>query len=162
MEAANISAAFPFDSRFVTIHGSSMHYVESGVGDPIVFLHGNPTSSYLWRNVIPHLSPLGRCVAPDLIGMGRSSKPEIEYRFFDHAKKSCGGLSILHFSNVLKLGACGSEQPHIARQLQRSMVWRLRTVSGRGCKHSDWDGIFISRHHLSEDNDAQCKENKDG
>jgi len=46
MQAANISAEFPFDSRFVTVHGSSMHYVESGVGDPIVFLHGNPTSSY--------------------------------------------------------------------------------------------------------------------
>ena len=53
MEAANISAEFPFDSRFVTVHGSSMHYVESGVGDPIVFLHGNRTSSYLWRNAVP-------------------------------------------------------------------------------------------------------------
>lgn len=56
MEAANISAEFHFDSRFVTVHGSSMHYVESGVGDPIVFLLGNPTSSYLWRNVIPQRS----------------------------------------------------------------------------------------------------------
>jgi haloalkane dehalogenase len=49
-----------------------MAYVEVGKGDPIVFLHGNPTSSYLWRNVIPHIEPLGRCIAPDLIGMGDS------------------------------------------------------------------------------------------
>src|SRR5215831_11321851 len=100
MEAANISAEFPFDSRFVTVHGSSMHYVETGVGDPIVFLHGNPTSSYLWRNVIPHLSPLGRCVAPDLIGMGRSSKPEIEYRFFDHGRYIEGFLETLGLRDI--------------------------------------------------------------
>ena len=100
MQAANISAEFPFDSRFVTVHGSSMHYVESGVGDPIVFLHGNPTSSYLWRNVIPHLSPLGRCVAPDLIGMGRSSKPEIEYRFFDHVRYIEGFLETLGLRDI--------------------------------------------------------------
>ena len=100
MEAANISAEFPFDSRFVKVHGSSMHYVESGVGDPIVFLHGNPTSSYLWRNVIPHLSPLGRCVAPDLIGMGRSGKPEIEYRFFDHVRYVEGFLETLGLRDI--------------------------------------------------------------
>ena len=58
--------------RRVTVDGLSMAYVEEGAGDPIVFLHGNPTSSYLWRNVIPHVAPLGRCIAPDLIGMGDS------------------------------------------------------------------------------------------
>ena len=100
MQAANISAEFPFDSHFLTVHDSSMHYVESGVGDPIVFLHGNPTSSYLWRNVIPHLSPLGRCVAPDLIGMGRSGKPEIEYRFFDHVRYVEGFLETLGLRDI--------------------------------------------------------------
>jgi haloalkane dehalogenase len=65
-----------------------MAYVEVGQGDPIVFLHGNPTSSYLWRNIIPHLQGLGRCIAPDLIGMGDSDKllpsgPE-SYRLVDH------------------------------------------------------------------------------
>ncbi len=49
-----------------------MAYVDTGVGYPIVFLHGNPTSSYLWRNVIPHVEPVGRCLAPDLVGMGDS------------------------------------------------------------------------------------------
>jgi haloalkane dehalogenase len=64
-----------------------MAYVDTGIGDPIVFLHGNPTSSYLWRNVIPHLEPLGRCLAPDLIGMGRSGASSSgRYRFEDHAR----------------------------------------------------------------------------
>ena len=56
------------------ILGKKMAYVEAGEGAPIVFLHGNPTSSYLWRNVMPHLLPHGRCIAPDLIGMGDSAK----------------------------------------------------------------------------------------
>jgi pimeloyl-ACP methyl ester carboxylesterase len=73
-----ISAAFPYQKQRRRILGSEMAYVEVGDGDPIVLLHGNPTSSYLWRNVLPHLQPLGRCVAPDLIGMGDSDKlPEV-------------------------------------------------------------------------------------
>ncbi|MGH7900032.1 MAG: haloalkane dehalogenase [Candidatus Binatia bacterium] len=70
----------------VAVLDSTLHYRESGKGDPIVFLHGNPTSSYLWRNVIPRLESEGRCLAPDLIGMGQSGKPDIEYRFVDHAR----------------------------------------------------------------------------
>ena len=66
---------------------STIHYKETGTaGDPIVFLHGNPTSSYLWRNVVPRLESEGRCLAPDLIGMGASGKPRIDYRFVDHAR----------------------------------------------------------------------------
>jgi len=67
-----------------------MSFVDEGAGDPIVLLHGNPTSSYLWRNIIPHLTGLGRCVAPDLIGMGDSDKlknsgPD-SYSFIEHRK----------------------------------------------------------------------------
>jgi haloalkane dehalogenase len=69
-----ISAAFPHQKQRRRVLGSEMAYVEVGEGDPIVLLHGNPTSSYLWRNVIPHLQKLGRCIAPDLIGMGDSDK----------------------------------------------------------------------------------------
>ncbi len=66
---------------------SHISYVEVGVGDPIVLLHGNPTSSYLWRNVIPQLAGLGRCLAPDLIGMGRSGKAAGgRYRLADHVR----------------------------------------------------------------------------
>jgi haloalkane dehalogenase len=76
--------------RRVEVHGLGMAVVETGAGDPIVFLHGNPTSSYLWRNVIPHLEGLGRCIAPDLIGMGDSDKlPESgpgSYTFAEHRR----------------------------------------------------------------------------
>ena len=68
------SAPSGWPKQFVDILGSKMAYVEFGTGDPIVFLHGNPTSSYLWRNIAPELSDLGRCVVPDLIGMGDSAK----------------------------------------------------------------------------------------
>jgi haloalkane dehalogenase len=66
---------------------SNISFVTLGHGDPIVFLHGNPTPSYLWRNVIPHVANLGHCLAPDLIGMGESGKsPSGAYRFIDHAR----------------------------------------------------------------------------
>jgi len=79
-----ISADFPFESKYLDVKGSKMHYIDEGDGDPIVFLHGNPTSSYLWRNVIPHLEGQGRLIAPDLIGMGKSDKPNIDYTYDDH------------------------------------------------------------------------------
>jgi haloalkane dehalogenase len=66
------ASAWASQKKFSTINGVRMAYYEAGRGDPIVFLHGNPTSSYLWRNIIPHVSHLGRCIAPDLVGMGDS------------------------------------------------------------------------------------------
>ena len=93
--AEPISPQFPYPSRFIEVRGSRIHYVESGQGDPILFLHGNPTSSYLWRNVIPALAPLGRCIAPDLIGFGKSDKPDIAYRVFEHAEYMAGFIEAL-------------------------------------------------------------------
>jgi haloalkane dehalogenase len=69
-----ISASMPYLKNYKNINGKELAYVEVGEGDPIVLLHGNPTSSYLWRNVIPHLEGLGRIIAPDLIGQGDSEK----------------------------------------------------------------------------------------
>jgi len=92
--------AYPFDSKSVEVFGSRIHYVDQGVGDPILFLHGNPTSSYLWRNVIPHVSPHGRCVAVDLIGMGKSDKPDLAYRFADHARYLDGFIEALDLDRV--------------------------------------------------------------
>ena len=65
-----------FEKRFINVLGKKLAYVEKGHGDPIIFLHGNPTSSYLWRNIIPYLEDHGRCIAVDLIGMGDSEKLE--------------------------------------------------------------------------------------
>ena len=85
--SAAISAADWYERRRLRALDSHLSYVEVGVGDPIVLLHGNPTSSYLWRNIIPRLDGAGRCLAPDLIGMGRSGKaPDGSYRLADHAR----------------------------------------------------------------------------
>ncbi|HAD10288.1 MAG TPA: haloalkane dehalogenase [Porticoccaceae bacterium] len=78
----------PYKKKSLAVNGYNMSYVDEGKGDPIVFLHGNPTSSYLWRNIIPYCEQLGRCIAPDLIGMGDSDKlvpsgPQ-RYRFIEH------------------------------------------------------------------------------
>ncbi len=74
--------------QFVTVNGKRMAYVEMGEGDPIVFQHGNPTSSYLWRNIMPPLASMGRCIAVDLIGMGDSDKLDNpgpgSYRYVEH------------------------------------------------------------------------------
>ncbi|MBS3809946.1 MAG: haloalkane dehalogenase [Desulfobacterales bacterium] len=79
-----------YSKKYIRILDHNMAYVDEGEGNPIVFLHGNPTSSYLWRNVIPHVKPHGRCIAPDLIGMGDSDKladsgPD-SYRFAEHRR----------------------------------------------------------------------------
>lgn len=100
MSDKTISAEFPYESHYVTVHGSQMHYIEQGGGDPILLLHGNPTSSYLWRNIIPHLTEQGRCIAPDLIGMGKSDKPKLDYRFFDHVKYLDGFIEALGLTNI--------------------------------------------------------------
>jgi haloalkane dehalogenase len=85
-----IPPASPHPKKRRRVLGREMAYVEVGQGDPIVLLHGNPTSSYLWRNVLPYLQPLGRCIAPDLIGMGDSDKlPDSgpsSYRFVEHRR----------------------------------------------------------------------------
>src|SRR5262247_2908947 len=85
-----ISATFPYQKKRRRVLGREMAYVEVGQGDPIVLLHGNPTSSYLWRNILPYVQGLGRCIAPDLIGMGDSDKlpnsgPDA-YTFVEHRR----------------------------------------------------------------------------
>jgi haloalkane dehalogenase len=100
MKAYNISPDFPFKPNYVEIKGSKVHYIDEGSGDPILFLHGNPTSSYLWRNIIPYVTSCGRCIAPDLIGMGKSEKPDIGYRFVDHAEYVEGFIETLGLRKI--------------------------------------------------------------
>jgi haloalkane dehalogenase len=95
-----ISADFPFESKYIDVLGSKMHYVDEGEGDPILFLHGNPMSSYLWRNVIPYAVPHGRAIAVDLIGMGKSDKPDLDYRFVDHARYLDAFIEALGLTNI--------------------------------------------------------------
>jgi len=88
-----------YTKKFAEVKGRRMAYAEAGTGDPIVFLHGNPTSSYLWRNIMPHMNGLGRCIAPDLIGMGDSDKlpdsgPD-SYKLINHIAHIDGLLEAL-------------------------------------------------------------------
>lgn len=98
----------PGKKKTVRVLGSTMAYVEFGTGDPIVLLHGNPTSSYVWRKVIPELSQSGRCIAPDLIGMGDSARVaegRDAYRFRTHAEYLEAMLEVLDVrSNVTLVG----------------------------------------------------------
>ncbi len=94
-----IASAFPYDKQHAVVDGVSMAFAEVGEGPPIVFLHGNPTSSYLWRNVVPHVASLGRCIVPDLVGMGDSAKlPDAgasSYTFLEHRRYLDGLLGAL-------------------------------------------------------------------
>jgi|SRR5579872_4086801 len=97
--ATTISAEDPHPRKRIAVLDSEMSYVDVGQGDPIVFLHGNPTSSYLWRNIIPAVSGLGRCLAPDLIGMGLSSPSRSgAYRFVDHVRYLDAWFEVLNLT----------------------------------------------------------------
>ena len=98
--------ATQFRKEFVDINGLKMAFHQSGEGCPVIFLHGNPTSSYLWRNIIPLVSVNARCIAPDLIGMGDSEKlkkiDDDSYRFFQHRHYLDGFLDSLEINNEVK------------------------------------------------------------
>lgn len=100
-----ISSDFPFQSRFVRVLDSTMHYIDESVyadyDTTFLLLHGNPTSNYLWRNIIPYLTPLGRVIAPDLIGFGKSGKPDCDYSFQDHIKYLDTFIKELHLKNIV-------------------------------------------------------------
>src|SRR2546425_9947029 len=85
-----ISATFPYQKKRQLVLGLEMAYVDEDQGEPIVFLHGNPTSSYLWRNIMPHVQGLGRIIAPYLIGIGDSQKlpgsGPVSYTFGEHRR----------------------------------------------------------------------------
>jgi haloalkane dehalogenase len=108
---AALSSVDPHPRYTVRVLDTHMSHVDVGNGDPIVFLHGNPTSSYLWRNIIPFLTGCGRCFAPDLVGMGQSGKaPDRTYRFSDHARYLDAWFDALGLTNrvVLVLHDWGS------------------------------------------------------
>ncbi|MBR7837352.1 haloalkane dehalogenase, partial [Actinospica durhamensis] len=88
----------------ISVLDSTMHYEESGAGLPIVFLHGNPASSYLWRKVTPQLADRAKTLAPDLIGMGASGRPEIAYGFDDHARYLEAWFDALDLRQVVLVG----------------------------------------------------------
>jgi haloalkane dehalogenase len=99
-ETPRVSANLPYRSKFIDVMGLRMHYVEEGEGDPILFLHGNPTSSYIWRNVMPYLQQQARVIAVDSIGFGLSDKPDPSYTFVDYARYIEGFIDALGLQNI--------------------------------------------------------------
>ena len=90
--------------KTVEVLGDTMSYLEEGSGDAVLFIHGNPTSSYLWRNIIPYVADDHRAIAVDLIGMGGSSKPDIAYSFADHARYLDAFIGALNLTNITLVG----------------------------------------------------------
>jgi haloalkane dehalogenase len=95
------SAEFPYESKYVDVLGSKMHYIDQGENDIFLFLHGNPTSSYLWRNVMRYVAPKGRIIAVDNIGFGKSDKPDVDYTFQTHARYIEEFIDTLKLKNVI-------------------------------------------------------------
>jgi haloalkane dehalogenase len=102
--AAHLPARSQAMTHQTPVLGSFISHREVGEGAPIVFLHGNPTSSHIWREVMPGLSTNARCLAPDLIGMGASGKPELAYRFADHARYLEAWFAALDLRDVVLVG----------------------------------------------------------
>jgi haloalkane dehalogenase len=149
LEANRISAAFPYRKQRQRILGRDMAYVEVGDGDPIVLLHGNPTSSYLWRNVLPYLQRLGRCIAPDLIGMGDSDKlpqsgPE-SYRFVEHRRYLDALLETLDVREQVTFvvhdwgSALGFDWANRHREAVKGIAYMEAIVRPQGWDH--WDKL---------------------
>src|SRR5262249_8000714 len=150
-EANKVSAAFPYKKQRRRVLGREMAYVEVGKGDPIVLLHGNPTSSYLWRNVLPHLQPLGRCIAPDLIGMGDSDKlPDSgpgSYRFVEHRRYLDALLEALDVRERVTFvihdwgSALGFDWANRHREAVKGIAFMEAIVAPQGRDHWDKMGM---------------------
>jgi haloalkane dehalogenase len=147
VQAKVISAAFPYHKQRRRVLGTEMAYVEVGKGDPIVLLHGNPTSSYLWRNVLPHLEPLGRCIAPDLVGMGDSDKLRDSgpgsYRFVDQRRHLDALLQALDVRERVTLvvhdwgSGLGFDWANRRREAVKGIAYMEAIVRPQGWDH--WD-----------------------
>jgi haloalkane dehalogenase len=129
----------------IQVLGKRMAYVEMGEGDPIVFLHGNPTSSYLWRNIMPHLRQQGRCVALDLIGMGDSDKLDDSgpdrYSFVEHRSYLDAALDALGITEHVRLVVhdWGSALGFDWANRHRDRVEGICYMEGIVCPIASWD-----------------------
>jgi haloalkane dehalogenase len=142
-----ISAKTKYQKQRLKVLGREMAYVEAGHGDPIVFLHGNPTSSYLWRNVLPYLEPIGRCIAPDLIGMGDSDKlPDSgpgSYRFVEQRRYLDALLDALDVRERVTLvvhdwgSGLGFDWANRHREAVKGIAYMEAIVGPQGWDH--WD-----------------------
>jgi haloalkane dehalogenase len=144
-------STFPYQKQRRRVLGREMAYIEVGEGDPIVLLHGNPTSSYLWRNVVPHLQSRGRCIAPDLIGMGDSDKLSNSgpgsYRFVEHRRYLDALLESLGVHERVTLvihdwgSALGFDWANRHRESVKGIAYMEAIVRPQGWDH--WDNANL-------------------
>lgn len=146
----SVSAACHYPSRFVLVQGSKIHYIEDGKGDPVVFLHGMPTSSYLWRNIMPSLSDKAHCIAPDLIGMGASDKPAIDYTIYDHINYIQGFIEALALENItFVLHGWGSVIGFDYARRHADNVKALAFLESHVRPTTDWDMLSLPIQQLT-------------
>ena len=136
------------EKKYVEVNGKRMAYVEMGEGDPIVFQHGNPTSSYLWRNIMPQVADLGRCIALDLIGMGDSEKLEDSgperYTFVEHYDYFSAAMDALGVNENVTLvihdwgSALGFHWANQHRQAVKGICY-MEGIVGPFPNWDDWD-----------------------
>lgn len=145
-----ISARFPFQSKYVEVENTVIHYIDECTVDVsqtvFLYIHGNPTSSYLWRNIIPYTIPYGRSIALDLVGFGKSGKPDIEYCFQDHIKYINGFIEKLKLTHIILVlhdwgGAIGFNYAMHNTHHIKGLVF-METF----CKPMEWENLdFVTR-----------------
>lgn len=161
IEKTNFTADFLYKSKYVDIYDSKIHYIDEGDGDPIVFLHGMPTSCYLWRNVIPSVVQHGRCIALDLIGMGKSDRPDLDYRADDFIRYFDEFIKSLKLKNItLVMHGWGSVIGFDYAMRNIENIKGLAFVESYVHKVDNWSqaslpmqhvGLFLSNHESPKD-----------
>ena len=161
-----MTASDPHPRKRVAVLDTEMSYVDVGEGDPIVFLHGNPTSSYLWRNIIPHVRDIGRCLAPDLVGMGQSGRsPTYSYRFVDHARYLDAWFDAMNLSKAILVvhdwgSALGFDWANRHRDAVKGIAFMEAIVAPQGRDHWDKMGMRSALEALrSEAGEAMVLQN---
>lgn len=132
------------------VNGSRLHYIDVGEGDPIVFVHGVPTSSYLWRNIIPALQTKSRCIALDLIGFGLSAKPSIRYSIDDHIQFFDAFITALNLEKItFILHGWGSVVGfnYISKHLSKTKA--VAFYEAHIHPHTNWHSLSLLVQHLA-------------
>lgn len=146
-----INSSMGFASHKQEVLGANMHYLDEGEGSPILFIHGIPTSSYLWRNVLPFLTPMARCIAVDLIGMGASDKPEIDYSLFDHINYLSAFIDSLQLDNLtLVMHGWGSVMGFHYAMENPQKIKALAVLEGHVRPNVDWSMVSLPVQELAE------------
>lgn len=140
----------PYPSRWIEVNGAKMHYMETGdpAGTPILLLHGQPTWSYLWRNVMPHLEKSGRVIAVDLIGMGLSDKPTLGYTYMEHRQYLWGFIEAMQLKDLVLVihdwgSALGFDYAHNHQDNVRAIAF-MEALVAPASKYEDFNPEFAT------------------